>query len=98
MQDYNEVVDDQNFVEQQSIATMLEQGHYESVILHMTQCLEAAEQSAELDQSHDYSASTSSLPPCTTSLDKSQLYHDLGCAYIGLQELYFGYHLFGGSG
>jgi len=65
---------------------MLEQGHYESVILHMTQCLEAAEQSAELDQLHDYSASMSSLPPCTTSLDKSQLYYDLGRAYIGLQD------------
>ncbi len=64
MQDYNEVVDDRNVVVQQSVATMLEQGHYESAISYMTQRLEAAEQSAELDQS------------------QSQLYYDLGCAYI----------------
>jgi len=82
MQDYNEVINDQNFVVQQSIVTMLEQGHYKLAISYMTQHLEAAKQLVELDQLHDYSASTSSLPPCTTSLNKSQLYYDLGCAYI----------------
>jgi len=82
MQGYNEVVNDQNFVVQQSIAMMLEQGHYELAILYMTQYLEAVKQSVELNQFHDYSASTSSLAPCTTSLNKSQLYYDLGCPYI----------------